>query len=137
MTSRLQILIIEDNPSDYRLIMRQLSKSGLDFEAQRVSSAVGLQTLLGRNIHFDLILTDYALPDINIERKLSLLLEQYPNSPIIMVSGTLGEERAVAMLKAGLEDFVCKDNLSRLIPAINRALRHVEFKKKNKLQKNG
>ena len=130
MTSRLQILIIEDNPSDYRLIMRQLSKSGLDFEAQRVSSAVGLQTLLGRNIHFDLILTDYALPDINIERKLSLLLEQYPNSPIIMVSGTLGEERAVAMLKAGLEDFVCKDNLSRLIPAINRALRHVEFKKK-------
>ncbi len=129
MPRKLNILLIEDNPSDFRLITNHLLRSGLDFEIQGVTNASQLHAILGNGHHWDIILTDYALPDINIETGLSRLVERYPHSPIIMVSGNLGEERAVDMLKAGLEDFVCKDNLSRLVPAVLRALKNTEMKR--------
>ncbi len=126
ISKRLKILVIEDNHSDYHLIICHLTRSGVDFEALRVTNASQLQKSLSDQ--WDLILTDFALPDIDIETKLSWILEQSPNTPVIMISGTLGEERAVDMLKAGMEDFVCKDNLSRLVPAIHRALKNAQIR---------
>ncbi len=129
MPEKLRILLIEDDPTDFRLISRHLSRAGLDIETRRAGNASQLRAILENGGRWDIILTDYALPDIDIETGLSTLLERYPQTPIIMVSGTLGEERAVELLKAGLEDFVCKDNLSRLVPAILRALKNSKIRR--------
>lgn len=127
MNTPLNILIIEDDSSDYRLITRHLSRAELQFEPRRVMMASELEEALTQS--WDLILTDYSLPDIHIESYLSRILHQFPFTPVIMVSGTLGEEKAVDMLKSGLEDFVCKDNLSRLVPTIQRALDNARMKR--------
>ncbi len=129
MSKKLRILLIEDDPTDFRLINRHLSRAGLDIETRRAGNASQLRAILENGDRWDIILTDYALPDIDIETGLSRLMERYPQTPIIMVSGTLGEERAVEMLKAGVEDFICKDNLSRLVPAILRALKNSEIRR--------
>ena len=122
MSQILRILIIEDDATDYRLLVRYLRQHDLQFAVRRVVDSEELQSAL-KSHRWDLVLTDYSLPDIDIRERLQSLMEALPDAPVIMVSGTIGEEIAVDLLRAGIEDYVNKDNLARLIPAIQRARR--------------
>ena len=119
MEKPLQLLVIEDNPADFRLIERQLGRPRC--HCQRVSSAEELATALVARA-WDLILTDYNVPGLNFDESLALIQACRPDLPVILVSGNLGEERAVDLLRQGIADFVLKDRLARLPHAIDRAL---------------
>ncbi len=122
MNSPLNILIIEDNQADFRLITRCLQQHGLLGRCHCVVNLEELNAAL-EDASWDLVLTDYNVPKLNFQDTLRLIQEQMPDRPVILISGSLGEERAVELLKLGVWDFVLKDSLTRLAPAIERSLR--------------
>ncbi|MBT0961463.1 two-component system response regulator [Denitromonas iodatirespirans] len=123
MNATLRVLVIEDNEQDYRLLVRHLARSHLGCECARVGTAAALTDALAPGAPgWDVILSDYNLPDIDIHRTADLLLGKYPYTPIIVVSGTIGEEAVIDLLRAGVADYVSKTNFTRLVPAIDRAV---------------
>ena len=123
MTEPLRILLIEDEDQDAKLLVLHLQKQGVSFRYHRVAGAEALTEALHRpDRDWNLILSDYSLPDLDIRNRLHWIMGKLPSAPVILVSGTIGEEAAVDLLKAGVEDFVSKDNLVRLVPAIDRAM---------------
>ncbi len=123
MNEPLRILLIEDQDQDVKLLVRHLTEEGLRFTYQHVARAAELsQVLRSDDRAWDLVLTDYSLPDISIRGKLHWIMSKVPNAAVILVSGTIGEENAVDLLRDGVQDFVSKDNLARLVPAIQRAI---------------
>ena len=133
MNEAFRILVIEDDDQDYRLLIRHLESRELRFTADRAANGAALHDLLdaGRD-DWTLILADYSVPDIDIRTKLHWLLGRLPNTPIILVSGTIGEERAVDLLREGIDDFVNKGNLARLVPAMERAVAAVAVRRARK-----
>ena len=125
MKKEVRILILEDLPADAELMERELHKGGIEFSAKRVETK---ETFLKELKDFgpDLILADLTLPTFNGIAALAIVQERYPDIPFIFVSGTIGEELAIETLKRGAADYVLKDRLSRLVPAVNRALREAE-----------
>jgi DNA-binding NtrC family response regulator len=125
MKEEVRILILEDVPADAELMERELHKGGIEFSAKRVETK---ETFLKELKDFvpDLILADLTLPTFNGIAALAIVQERYPDIPFIFVSGTIGEELAIETLKRGAADYVLKDRLSRLVPAVNRALREGE-----------
>lgn len=117
----LKILLVEDTDSDAELVERALRRGGLEFELHRIeteeSFRSGLQTWKP-----GIVLADYRLPLFDGLTALRIARELEPELPFIIVSGTLGDEKAVEVLKLGANDYVLKDRLSRLVPAIERAL---------------
>lgn len=121
--AKFRLLVIEDDEQDYRLLLRHLEQHAVTFVSDRVANARQLNDLLsGEHRDWNLVLADYSLPDIDIRTKLHWLMAKLPDAPVIMVSGSVGEENAVDLLLAGVTDFVCKDNLARLVPAMERTL---------------
>jgi signal transduction histidine kinase len=118
---RLRILFLEDTESDAFLVMRNLRKAGVAFEAMRAATREEYLDAL-RAEAVDVILSDYALPGYDGMSALALAQRICPDTPFIFVTGALGEERAVDTLKAGATDYVLKDRLARLAPAVRRAL---------------
>lgn len=117
----LRILFLEDTESDAFLILRHLRKADVAFEPVRVSTRDEyLAALAGEPV--DVILSDYALPGFGGMTALALAQDLCPATPFIFVTGALGEERAIDTLKAGATDYVLKDRLARLAPAVRRAL---------------
>jgi DNA-binding NtrC family response regulator len=104
---------------------RELHKGGIEFSAKRVETK---ETFLKELKDFapDLILADLTLPTFNGIAALAIVQERYPDIPFIFVSGTIGEELAIETLKRGAADYVLKDRLSRLVPAVNQALSKAE-----------
>ena len=131
MDKKLRILILEDLPEDAELIERELRKGGIKFSSKRVDTK---KAFLKELIEFepDFILADYKLPSFDGLSALGIVLEKCPDVPFIFVSGTIGEELAIETLKTGATDYVLKNRLSRLVPAVNRALREVEERNKRK-----
>lgn len=125
MTAPIRILHLEDDPMDAELTYGVLKEAGLDFEIVQVDSREVFEAALDGD-SFDLILADYAIPGYDGLSALSLVRERNLAVPFVLVSGTLGEEVTVDVLKAGATDFVLKENLSRLVPAVERALREAE-----------
>jgi PAS domain S-box-containing protein len=121
MGEPLKILVIEDRPADFLLLERHLRLKGLPASLSRVDSPGRLQEAVQAG-GWDVVLTDFNVPSLDFEQSLALLQEAMPDVPLIMVTGTLGEEKAVELLKQGVWDFVLKDNLARLVPAIERSL---------------
>ena len=117
----LNILVIEDNEADFRLVERFLTKQLPPFRSRRVMSNPELEAALAEEI-WDIVLSDYSVPGMDFRSNLRLIHERMPNLPVILVSGSLGEEQAVTLIKQGVWDFVLKDNLLRLAPAIERGL---------------
>ncbi len=115
-----RLIHIEDNPADARLIVRQIAKQGLDAEILRVEDAEGLLRALGQG-SWDAVLTDYSLPKISFEEILKILRERIPDVPVIVVSGSLQESAYLSLFREGLADFILKDDLVRLSPAIERS----------------
>ena len=128
--TKLNILILEDNPDDAELIVRELKKEGFDFEWKRVETEREFKEALEEK--HDLILADYKLPSFDGMSAIKLQQEISPVIPLILVSGTIGEEIAVECMKAGATDYVLKDKLSRLSPVVKRALEEAEERRKLK-----
>jgi PAS domain S-box-containing protein len=117
----LEVLLVEDSEDDARLAMRELARNGFDVSASRVDTADGLALELTAK-RWDVILADYTLPSFTGIDALRIAQRLRPEVPFIVVSGTITEEAAVAAMKAGASDYVLKNNLARLAPAVRREL---------------
>ena len=124
MKNNLSILAIEDSSADFRLIERHLRLAGLRAQCTRIDTLDELYQSLDAG-GWDIILYAYNVPQLNFEDNLALIQQRLPDTPVILVLGSVGEEKAVALLKFGVWDFLLKDNLTRLVPSIQRCLREV------------
>lgn len=113
----LRILHLEDNPTDAELVRRNLIEGGLNVEISRVFTPSTYTAALEEG-RFDLILSDYTLPGFDGGSALTLARQKCPQTPFIFVSGTLGEEAAIQSLKNGATNYVLKDRIARLVPAL-------------------
>jgi DNA-binding NtrC family response regulator len=129
----LNILLIDDSPGDAELALLQLKKSGWEIDSLRVDSREALRAALTER-SWDVILSDFSLPGISGEEALRLVRETGLDTPFIIVSSTIGEEAAVAMMRAGAQDYVMKDRLGRLVPVVGRELREAENRRERKVQ---
>jgi PAS domain S-box-containing protein len=118
----LRVLCIEDSENDAALVRRMLERAGSRVESVRVESAAELRAALP-SAEWDLLICDYNLPGFSAPAALAILQESGRDIPFIVVSGNLGEELAVEMMRSGAHDYVMKDNLARFIPAVERELR--------------
>lgn len=128
---KLRLLLIEDNESDALLIARELRRGGYDVVWQRVDTAGALLAALAHQ-QWDVVTCDWVMPHLSASAALGLLREHGIGAPIIIVSGEVGEEVAVSAMQAGAHDFVSKDRLTRLVPAIERELRETEGRRARK-----
>jgi PAS domain S-box-containing protein len=127
----IRLLILEDSAADKELLLAQLTRAGLTIKHQCVSTKSDfLMALKARR--WDAVVADYVLPQFGGPEALHLLRGQGSDIPFIMVSGIYGEEEAVAMMKAGANDYVMKGNLARLAPALKRELAAAEVRRRNK-----
>jgi len=117
--------MLEDDSADAELTKYALRKGGLNFSLERVESRDEYVHQLD-NDPPTLILSDYSLPGFNGQDALEIALDKCPETPFIFVTGTMGEEVAIETLKSGATDYVLKTRLSRLMPAVQRALREAE-----------
>jgi diguanylate cyclase (GGDEF)-like protein/PAS domain S-box-containing protein len=118
--ARLRALIIEDSEDDALLLAEHLKRANFHVEWQRLDTEQALRDMLGQQ--WDIVLCDYSMPDFNGIRALEVIKRHDPDLPFIFVSGTIGEDIAVAGMRAGAQDYVMKGNLARLVPAVHREL---------------
>ncbi len=121
----LRVLIVEDSEDDALLLIADLRAAGFDPVWKQVDSAAAMRAALAEQT-WDVVLSDYSLPQFDALGALAVLQESERDCPFIVVSGTIGEDTAVAVMKAGASDYIMKDNLARLIPAVERGLREAE-----------
>jgi len=132
MNKPLKVLLVEDNENDAELVIRQLKKSEYEIFCKRVETAAEMSSAL-RSQEWDIVISDYSLPQFNALAALRLLQESGIDIPFIVSSGTIGEETAVNMMKAGAQDYIMKDSLARLVPAISRELTDAQIRREHKL----
>ena len=118
----LRVLIIEDSEFDGQMMVNLLRKGGYDVSFERVETAEAMRTALVAK-PWNLVLADYNLPNFNAPDALKVLQQTGLDLPFIIVSGGIGEDIAVASMKAGAHDYLMKGNLNRLAPAVDRELR--------------
>lgn len=118
----LRVLFVEDNPDDVELVLRILDRAGFEVVHERVETDPDLRRAILQS-EWDLVISDYTMPAFSGPRALEVLKQSRRDIPFVMLSGTVGEETAVASMRAGAEDFLLKTNLQRLVPAIERELR--------------
>ena len=124
----LRLLQVENSASDAALTECALTKAGYTIYSERVATAFEMRAALAKQ-GWDLIVADYRLPQFDAKSALSLLHESGHDIPFIVVSGALGEELAVAMMKAGAHDYLLKQNLARLAPAVEREIKDVRARR--------
>ncbi len=122
MNKKLAVLIVEDSESDAALDIRALKRAGYQISYERVEDARQMEAALKKQA-WDVILVDHQLPQMDSFKALEILRESGQDIPLIIVSGAIGEETAVQIMKAGATDYVMKDKLIRLAPAVERELR--------------
>ena len=128
MRRPLRILSVEDSPDDSELILYELRGSNFNIEHRRVETADAMRQALSEEA-WDIILSDYEMPNFDGLAALKLLKESKLDIPFIIISGTIGEETAVEALKSGAADYLIKGRLARLTPAVERALREAELRR--------
>lgn len=131
MNNELRVLIVEDNPDDAELIVLELEVSGYTVIWERVENMNEMSAALDRQT-WDIILADYSLPQFNALAALSLMQAKNLDLPFIIVSGSIGEEIAVAAMRAGAHDYLLKNSLSRLVPAAERELREARVRQERR-----
>jgi PAS domain S-box-containing protein len=129
MSSDLHVLVIEDVEDDMLLMLRELRRGGYTLDYVRVETPEEMQAALDRQL-WDIVIADYSLPAFSAPEALKLLQLHQQDIPFIIVSGTIGEETAVAAMKAGAHDYIIKGNLARLVPAVERELREAKERQK-------
>src|ERR1700733_5215961 len=120
MTTPLRLLVLEDNPDDFELVLHTLPPAGYDPIGARVETEKDYRN------HLDpmpeIILADFSMPEFDSLRALEIMQERQLDIPFIIVSGTIGEERAVQVMQRGATDYIIKDRLGRLGSAVEQAL---------------
>ena len=132
MDGELRILILEDLQADLELVQFELTEGGISFAPRCVGSKAAYLNALD-TFSPDVILSDYALPSFDGMSALTLAQAKCPEVPFIFVSGALGEETAIELLKQGATDYVLKNRLSRLVPAVLRALQEVRERQERRM----
>jgi two-component system cell cycle sensor histidine kinase/response regulator CckA len=127
----LSVLIIEDSEDDAVMVVRELKRAGYDVDFQRVDSRDALKASLEAR-QWDLVISDFSMPRFSGTDALRLVRSAGSDAPFIFVSGTIGEDTAVAALKDGAQDYILKTNMKRLVPAVQRELREVEERRQRK-----
>ncbi len=128
MAENLRVLLVEDSEDDAALVLRALRKGDFPPSWERVDTASAMAACLAEQ-EWDLILSDYSMPQFNGLAALRLMQDKGLDLPFILVSGAVGEETAVEIMRAGACDYVVKDKLSRLVPAVIRGLREAAERK--------
>ena len=121
----LHILHLEDDPNDAALVQSALEAAGIACTTICVHSREAFVAMLERG-GIDLVLSDFTLPAFDGASAMEIVRTRWPDLPVIVVSGTLGEERAIDSLKSGATDYVLKERLVRLAPAVRRAMQEVQ-----------
>ena len=124
--AKLRVLLLEDSPSDAAIVVEELRSAGYDPEWTRVQTEEEFQANI--DAHLDLILADFTLPQFDALDALEMLQARGLSIPFIIVTGTITEETAVAALKRGADDFLLKDRLARLGPAVTVALQQHQLR---------
>ncbi len=136
MSEPLRVLIIEDSEDDTLLMVRELERAGFEVRWERVASAEALREALGDPAQglppWDVVIADYRMPGFGGMEALEIVRRRDPDLPLIVVSGSAGEELAVEAMRAGAQDYVMKDRLSRLAPAVERELRDAEVRRQRR-----
>ncbi len=128
MTRPLRIMLIEDSEDDAELLLAEIENGGFDVAHVRVDTAQGVVDALTQG-PWDIVISDYTLPQFNGLKAIEIVQQRDPDLPIIITSGNIGEDIAVEAMRAGAHDYLMKNNLSRLTPAIERELRESEARR--------
>ncbi len=131
MSTPLRVLIVEDAEDDTLLVLRELRRGGYEPTFERVDTPEAINAALEQQT-WDIVLSDYAMPRFSMPAALAMVKEKGLDLPFIIVSGAIGEEAAVAAMRAGAHDYVMKSNLARLAPAVERELREAEVRRERK-----
>ncbi|HNP16830.1 MAG TPA: ATP-binding protein [Fulvivirga sp.] len=130
----IKILFIEDDKDDYDMVLLSLKKANFNVTSDRVQTELELTQKL-KEKHWNLVISDNKLPTLTGPKALIIVREIDPEIPFILVSGTIGEEAAVEIMRSGANDYILKDNLSRLAPAIEREIRDAKLRLNQKQNK--
>ncbi len=128
----LRVLIVEDSEEDAAHLIGELRHGGFEPIAERVETAAAMQAALNTGA-WNVVISEYAMPVFSASKALALLKEMDLDLPFIVISDRIGEESAVEMMRSGAHDFLVKDNLNRLAPAIERELREVVTRQQRKM----
>ncbi|MCX6080463.1 MAG: PAS domain S-box protein [Chloroflexi bacterium] len=132
MPRPLRVLMVEDSENDASLILRQLTRTGYAVEHERVETAAQMQAALQAS-SWEIIMADYSLPHFTGPAALDLLIQSGLDIPFIVVSGEITDEIAVALMKAGAQDYLSKDNLARLAPVLERELAQARKRQEHRI----
>ena len=128
----LRVLQVEDTEDDAALVAAALTRAGYHVFARRIDTADDLRRELEES-EWDLVIADYTIPGFSGTKALSIVREHHADLPFIFVSGTIGEDTAVAAMKTGAHDYIMKGNLARLAPAVERELREAAVRRERHL----
>jgi two-component system cell cycle sensor histidine kinase/response regulator CckA len=131
MGTLLRLLIAEDSEDDCDLIVRELRRGGYDVKFERVETATQLTSACDGQA-WDLVISDFSMPHFSGTEALAMIRKNKSDLPFIFVSGTMGEETAVTAMRDGAQDYLMKNNLKRLVPAVQRELRDAEDRRARK-----
>lgn len=131
MSGSLRVLMVEDSEGDIILINREIREGGYILTQERVDSRDAMREALEKGT-WDIIISDYVMPGFGGMEALQVLQESGQDIPFIIVSGKIGEDVAVGAMKAGAHDYILKDNLARLVPAIERQLKDAETRRQRR-----
>lgn len=131
MATHLRVLIVEDSLEDAELVLVELKRGGYDVSYERVTTEAEVRRALQTGT-WDLIVSDYSLPGFDGRRCLQIYREFDLDVPFILMSGTVGEEVAVEAMKGGAHDYIMKDRLVRLVPAVQRELREAQTRRERR-----
>lgn len=127
MSIPLRMLLVEDSEDDAMLLLRELRRGGYKPMCERVDTPLNMLAALSEE-RWELIICDHSMPDFSAPAALQLLQEKELDIPFIIVSASIGEDIAVAAMKAGAHDYIMKSSLTRLVPAVERELRDAEVR---------
>ena len=131
MNTPLRALIVEDSEDDCQLLKNHLTRGGYEVTCERVETAEAMSAALERG-GWDIVISDHRMPQFSSLAALKLYKERGCDLPFIVVSGSIGEELAVTAMKAGAHDYIMKDNLTRLVPAVARELCEAETRRQHR-----
>jgi PAS domain S-box-containing protein len=132
MSKPLRVLVVEDSEDDCLLLRNELKRGGYEVIHERVETAEAMKAALAGE-RWEMVVSDHRMPQFSSLAALKLCKEHGSDVPFIVVSGSIGEELAVAAMKAGANDYIMKDNLSRLVPAVERELREAESRRQRRV----
>ncbi|WDT79391.1 MAG: response regulator [Candidatus Manganitrophus sp.] len=136
MNKSLRALLVEDSIEDAELLLQELRRGGYDATFERVETADAMTAALEKH-RWDVVFGDFTMPRFNGAAALKLLREKGLDIPFIFVSGTLGEDAAIAAMRAGANDYIMKGNTKRLLPVVERELRECALRREGGRPKSG